>query len=160
MGESEHRAARHYVAESLEVTIPRLTEVVGEVMGRVAGQLGAHGVPGHGGVIRYRGMSPDGTFAVDIGHLVAADDAAGTGLELHEIPAGDYAVVRHDGPYSDISDLSRGLMDSFTAEGARPVRAGEGTGVPYACWYELYLDMPRMGPRGPEGAVEIAVLLE
>ncbi|WP_062311418.1 GyrI-like domain-containing protein [Demequina rhizosphaerae] len=158
MSSLEHLPARAYVAMPMEVTVEQMPRVVGEEFDRVAALLASRGIAPRGGVIRYVSARPDATFSIEVGHLVDAADLEGSPIEPDILPAGEYSVARHDGPYAEIGAVTRALMDSWAQEGVAAASAHTTTGEDYACWYELYLDMPREGPDGPEGAVEICVL--
>lgn len=154
----EPREPRRYVAVALDVTLARLPRVVGGAFDRVAAALGSHGLAPGGAVIRYVAVLKDGTFAIEVGHLVDGavprDDAYVQG----ELPGGEYSIARYDGPYAGMGGVTRALMESWEADGFHPAVEQTTTGEDYGCWYELYLDAPREGAQGPEGAVEVAVL--
>ncbi|WP_062318603.1 GyrI-like domain-containing protein [Demequina maris] len=154
----EHRPARAYVAMPMDVTLEQLPRVVGEEFERVAALLDSRGIAPRGAVIRYIAARPDGTFSIEVGHLVDPADLEGSPIAPDELPAGEYSVAHHDGPYNRIGAVTRELMDSWAPAGIAPASAHTTTGEDYACWYELYLDLPREGEHGPEGPVEVAVL--
>ena len=158
MTPTEHRDALAYVGLPLDVTMDQLTRMIGETFDKVAGMLSANGIAPRGAIIRYTAARPDGTFDVEVGHLVDAAEMEGTPIEPDELPAGAYSVVRHDGPYAELGRVTAELMASWEEAGVSPAMAHPTRGDDYACWYEHYLDMPRQGPAGPEGAVEICVL--
>ena len=160
MTATRHLPARAYVALPLDVSLARLPHVVGEEFDRVAALLAARGIPPRGAVIRYVAARPDGTFSIEVGHLVEPADLEGSPLAPDMLPAGEYSVVTHEGPYAQLGEVTRRLMDSWAGDRVRPAMAHTTTGDDYACWYELYLDMPRQGPHGPEGAVEVCVLTD
>ncbi|MDN4476428.1 GyrI-like domain-containing protein [Demequina sp. SYSU T00192] len=154
----QHLPARAYVAMPMDVSLAQLPRVVREEFDRVAALLASRGIAPRGAVIRYVSARPDGTFSIEVGHLVDAADLEGSPIEPDILPEGEYSVARHEGPYSGIGEVTRALMDSWGPAGVAPASAHTTTGDDYASWYELYLDMPREGPEGPEGAVEICVL--
>ncbi|WP_062389757.1 GyrI-like domain-containing protein [Demequina iriomotensis] len=154
-----HLPARAYVAVPLEVTMEELPHAVGGAFDRVAAMLAAHGAPSRGGVIRYIAFRPAGLLDIEVGHLVDAGDLDGSPIEPDVLPEGEYSTVAHDGPYARIASVTAALMDSWPDAGVTPATAHTSTGDDFACWYELYLDMPRMGPDGPEGKVEVCVLV-
>ncbi|MDN4483232.1 GyrI-like domain-containing protein [Demequina lignilytica] len=160
MSATEHLPARAYVAMPMDVAMHDLPRVVGEEFDRVASLLASRGIAPRGAVIRYVAARTDGTFSIEVGHLVDAEDLEGSPIEPDQLPAGRYSVARHDGPYAGLGRVTRELMDAWPGQGLRPAMAHTATGDDYACWYERYLDMPRQGPEGPEGAVEICVLVE
>ncbi|WP_062465223.1 GyrI-like domain-containing protein [Demequina soli] len=156
----ERLPERAYVGVEMEVSLERLPHVVGEGFDRVAELLAAHGVAPRGAVIRYIAARPDATFDIEVGHLVDPADLGGSPIEPDVLPEGEYSIARHTGPYSRLAEVTRRLMASWDEAGVAPVSARTTTGDDYASWYELYVDMPTQGPEGPEGSVEVCVLVE
>ncbi|WP_062517789.1 GyrI-like domain-containing protein [Demequina gelatinilytica] len=154
-----HLPARPYVGVPMEVTLEELPRLVGEAFDRVATMLAAYGTAPRGAVIRYIAFRPGDVVDIEVGHLVDPAELEGAPIEADVLPAGVYSVVHHEGPYAELGEVTARLMDSWPEAGLVPAMAHTTTGDDYASWYELYLDMPRPGPRGPEGAVEVCVLV-
>ncbi|WP_062523243.1 GyrI-like domain-containing protein [Demequina silvatica] len=160
MNVTEDLPERAYVAMPMEVTLERLPHVVGEEFDRVASLLASRGIAPRGAIIRYVSARSDGHFAIEVGHLVDPADLEGSPIEPDLLPAGTYSIARFTGAYAHLGEVSRGLMDSWAEAGITPATARTTTGQDFACWYEHYMDVPIMGPEGPEGKVEVCVLLE
>ncbi|MFP5359280.1 MAG: GyrI-like domain-containing protein [Actinomycetes bacterium] len=156
---TEPREALRYVAEPLVASIEEMPQVVGDAFARVEAWLGARGTALSPGVLRYTTARADGSFAIEVGHIVEGDVSVDAPFVAGELPAGTYTVARHTGPYMAVGDVTRALMESWGPAGVEPASARTSTGDDYASWYELYTDVPTMGPNGPEGTVEVCVLV-
>ncbi|WP_062379313.1 GyrI-like domain-containing protein [Demequina pelophila] len=155
----EHLGRRTYVGVPLEFTMATLEMVVSEAFESVADAMAEHGLVGGEGVIRYRRMAPEGTFAVEVGYVVRGDVEPPPGLGRWALPAGTYAIAAHEGPYADLSAETGSFLVWADEAGHRPSMEVTGAGSGYACYYEAYLETPREGPKGPEGSAEIRMLL-
>ena len=77
MAATVHLPERAYVAVPLHVTLEELPRVVGGAFDQVAALLARHAVPVRGAVIRYVSALADGTFTIEVGHLVDPADLEG-----------------------------------------------------------------------------------
>ncbi|MET0927467.1 MAG: GyrI-like domain-containing protein [Solirubrobacterales bacterium] len=129
------------------------------------GWLGRNGVvPDGAPMIRYRELDADG-FPTDfeLGAPVATAAEGSGRVAAGELPAGDYAVLVHVGPYThdEVPDLRAArerLTDWAAAEGVELAREESGGAVSFAACVESYLTDASREPDWTRWETELAYL--
>ncbi|WP_430868214.1 GyrI-like domain-containing protein [Demequina aurantiaca] len=154
---AEHREPLTYVALPVTVTITDMGERVAAAYRQIELYLASRGInPSGPGVVRYRGTDQRGAFAVEVGWVIPENTWIDLPYVAELLPAGRYAVAAYTGPYSALDDVSAEVMMwADLTDLALDVAAGGGEWVSRV---ELYLDDPRVGVDGLEGAVEVCIL--
>ena len=129
------------------------------------GWLGEQGIaPAGAPMIRYRALDADGfPTDFDIGAPVARAVEGNGRIGPGELPAGDYAVLVHVGPYrhEDVPDLRAArerLVAWAEAEGLELAREESGGAVTFAACVESYLTDASREPDWTKWETELAFL--
>ena len=115
-------------------------------------------------MIRYRELDADG-FPTDfeLGAPVATAAEGSGRVAAGELPAGDYAVLVHVGPYThdevpDLRAARQRLTDWAAAEGVELAREESGGAVSFAACVESYLTDATREPDWTRWETELAYL--
>lgn len=157
----ERRAATTYCAVPIEVTMASIGERVPEAIDDLERYMASRGIEAVGpSLIRYRSVSDEHPFTIEVGWVTREDVWIDAPFVADALPQGDYAVSVHHGPYADLSAATARLLEWGAGAGLDFAAGRVGTGADaWECWYEFYVSDPVVGPHGPEGAVEICLLL-
>jgi hypothetical protein len=108
-------------------------------------------------IIRYRQVAEGGPLAVEIGWLMEDLAEIDPPFVVSTLPAGDYVVGWHNGPYARIAETTRGVIAWGDGEGVAWDIESNAAGDRWGSWFELYLTEPAFGPEGPTGSVEVCL---
>lgn len=157
------REAVTYVALPVSTSMSSLSEDVAAGFRRLDQavlRLGLDVLPAT--LIRYRTVALDGPVAVDLGVVLDPrypPPSVVEPLRVDALVAGHYAVADQRGPYAWIGGLTRELMTWADVRGMDCAMTPTEAGDAWECWYELYPEPPVEGAKGPEGPVEVCLLL-
>lgn len=161
----EHRDAVIYVGLAVDVTMDTIPERVGPAFDALFEYLDARGIDIVGpSVMRYGRIMTSAPFTMQIGFHVADMPWIDHPYSADRVPSGRYVVGRHDGPYSEVAALTERTMRWGDEHGVtyafEPGRDGApGDGDTWDAWYEWYAAPPVYTDTGPEGPVEVCLLL-
>lgn len=156
------RPAVDYIALPVLTTMAELPARVGAAIEELEAYLEQRGAePIGAGVFRYRSVSADEPFTVEVGQAVANVPRVRDGYLVGQLDAGMYAVAKQHGPYAWIGGLTEELMQWGDAQGLEfaLTLGDESRPDVWDCWYEDYADDTAEGPLGLEGTVEVCLLL-
>ncbi|MFN3866304.1 MAG: hypothetical protein ACK4MD_06275 [Demequina sp.] len=158
----ERRKAVDYIALPVHTVMGELPARVGPAFAELDAYLEQRGAEVTGaGVIRYRSVSLDSPFTVEVAHAVMNVPRVRDRYAVGRFEAGLYAVAEQRGPYAWIGGLTRELMEWGDSRGLDyAITPGGGAGPDrWDCWYENSPEPPVEGPLGLEGRVEVCLLL-
>jgi effector-binding domain-containing protein len=155
----EQRAGLPYIAFPMTLSVEHLSRRIPEGYRELDLYLGERGLEDRGpSIIRYRRGSEAGLMDIEVGWVMDGVGAVPAPLVVDVLPAGDYVVGWHNGPYSGLVRTMREVYAWGEANGLAFDMEPDVDGDRWASWYELYLAEPMFGPEGPTGAVEVCLL--
>ena len=99
----QERAAQHYAAIPVPVTMDGLSAAVDSAFSELFGWLAGQGIaPAGPPLIRYLVIDMAGEMQIEMGVPVAAPITASGRIQPGTLPGGRYAVLRHTGPYDGL----------------------------------------------------------
>ncbi|MDN4480301.1 GyrI-like domain-containing protein [Demequina muriae] len=158
----EWRKAVDYIALPVHTTMAELPARVGPAIDELEAYLDQRGAePIGAGLFRYRSVSAEAPFTVEVGQAVANVPRVRDRYVVGRLDEGRYAVATQRGPYAWIGGLTQELMEWGDVQGLDfAVTPGEGTRPDeWACWYEDYANDTVEGPVGLEGTVDVCLRL-
>jgi effector-binding domain-containing protein len=161
--ELQERAAQPYAGIRTSVTMDGLSAAVDGAFGELFGWLGGRAIEMAGPpFIRYHVIDMQGELEIEFG--VPADvpvDAAGDDggrIRPGILPAGQYAVLRHVGPYDGLIAGNAALLDWARERAVALDSWDTGRGTAWRSRVEHYLTNPATEPDPAKWQVDIAYL--
>lgn len=158
----ERREAVDYIALPVHTTMADLPARVSVAFNELDAYLEQRGAETTGaGLIRYRAVSFDAPFTVEVAQAVTWQPRVRDRYLVDTLPAGTYAVAEQRGPYIWIGGLTQELMTWGETAGLDFALEHGADGRPdvWESWYERYVDDPVEGRLGLEGTVQVCLLL-
>ena len=163
----EQRAEQHYAGIWTAVPMDGLPGAIDEALPQLFGWLAANGIaPGGPPFIRYLVIDMMASLRVEIGVPVAESvrpeiigpAASNGGVRPGLLPAGQYLVVRHIGPYDGLIASNSALQDWAAARGVKFDTWDTPDGSAWRCRAEHYLTDPSAEPDPAKWETDIAYL--
>jgi effector-binding domain-containing protein len=153
------RAAQHYAAIPMTVTMDRISAAVDQAFPELFGWLAGHGIAAGGPpFIRYlvidMAAELEIELAVPVGAPVAGNDRVRPGV----LPEGRYAVLRHTGPYDGLSASNTALDQWARGHGVKFDTWNTASGTAWRSRAEHYLTDPSKEPDPARWEVDVAYL--
>ena len=124
------------------------------------GWLGASGVaPAGPPFIRYHLIDMAAELQVEFGAPVAAPIDGDGRVQPGIVPAGDYLVLRHTGPYDQLIGANAALQEYARQHGIRFAVSDAPAGQAWAGRFEHYLTDPAAEPDAARWQTDVAYLL-
>ncbi len=158
----ENRKAVDYIALPVYTSMADLPARVSVAFSELDAYLVQMGIESTGGsLIRYRSVSFDAPFTVEVAYPVASQPRVRDRYVADRLESGTYAVAEQRAPYSTIGELTGELLEWGKKGGLDfAVEQGASAGAEsWQCWYENYVDDPVEGRLGLEGTVQVCILL-
>jgi hypothetical protein len=148
-----------YCALPVTVTMESIPARVAGALDDVERYLSSRGIEITGpSLIRYRFVSEVVPFSIEVGWLIDAEIWIDAPFMADVLPEGAYAMLTHEGPYSQLGVDTGTLLAWGEREGVNFDVKRADAGDVWTCWYEVYVDDPVDGPEGLGGPVEICLL--
>lgn len=158
--EIQTRAAQHYVAIPVSVSMNSLAAAIDESFPPLFGWLVGQGlVPGGPPFVRYLIIDMAGELRVDLGVPVAAPIAASGRVQPGTLPAGRYVVLRHTGPYDRLVASNAALQRWARERGIEFDTKETADGSVWRGRAEHYLTDPRQEPDPAKWETDVAYLI-
>jgi effector-binding domain-containing protein len=105
------RAAEPYIAIPATVTLQTIGETIGSLMGEVFGWLDQRGLkPAGAPFVKYNVIDMEREMEIEVGAPLAAAAAGDGRVRSGLLPAGQYAIVEHIGPYKELEGATARLL--------------------------------------------------
>ncbi len=155
----QERAAQHYAAIPMTVTMDGLSSAVDSAFPELFGWLASQGITPGPPLIRYLVIDMAGELQIEMAVPVAAPITASGRIQPGTLPGGRYAVLRHTGPY-----------DGLVASNAALQRWAQEGGIEFDTWdtsrgpawrsrAEHYLTDPSQEPDPAKLETDVAYLI-
>jgi len=156
----EERPELGYCAFPMTAPIAELSERIPVGYRRLDSFLAGRGIEDRGpSIIRYRRGWEAGTMDIEVGWTMDVPPMLPAPFIRDVLPGGTYAVAWHNGPYALLGDVTQDVLAWADKHKVECDVSHEPEGERWGCWYELYLTEPTFGPQGPQGTVEICLLV-
>jgi effector-binding domain-containing protein len=158
--EIQARAAQHYVAIPVTVTMDSLAAAVDEGFPQLFGWLAGQGLALAGPpFIRYLVIDMAGELRIELAAPLAAPVAASGRVQPGTLPAGRYVVLRHTGPYDGLVASNAALQRWARERGIEFDIENTADGSAWRGRAEHYLTDPRQEPDPAKWETDVAYLI-
>ena len=156
----QERAAQHYAAIPMTVTMDSLSAAVDEAFPQLFGWLGGQGVaPAGAPFIRYLVIDMAAELRIELAVPVTAPVTASGRIQPGTLPAGRYAVLRHTGPYDGLIASNAALQQWAREEGIEFDASDTAEGTAWRGRAEHYLTDPSQEPDAAKWETDVAYLI-
>jgi len=156
----ETRAQQPYAGIRVAVTMAGFPAAADSTFPALFGWLGASGVaPAGPPFIRYHLIDMAAELQVEFGAPVAAPIDGDGRVQPGIVPAGDYLVLRHTGPYDQLMGANAALQEYAGRRGIRFAVSDAPAGQAWAGRFEHYLTDPAAEPDAARWQTDVAYLI-
>ena len=153
----DERAEQPYMGIRTVTPWQQLPTLIPRFIGEVFGFLGQQGIEPRGApFIRYHVIDMDGELDIEVGVPIARSASGNGRVEAGSLPAGRYASLIHTGPYDQLVQANRALLDWIASTGATIDQRPTPRGDAFGSRYESYLSEPDEKPERTEVAIRLA----
>jgi effector-binding domain-containing protein len=154
------RAAQHYAAIPVTVTMDGLSSAIDSGYSELFGWLASQGVPPAGPpLIRYLVIDMAGELQIELAVPVATPITASGRIQPGTLPGGRYAVLRHTGPYDGLAASNAALLRWAQEHGIEFDTWETAQGPAWRCRTEHYLTDPSQEPDPAKLETDVAILI-
>jgi len=156
----ETRAEQPYAGIRVAVTMAGFPAAADATFPALFAWLGGHGVvPAGAPFIRYHVIDMAAELQVEFGAPVTAPVEGDGQVTPGVVPAGDYLVLRHTGPYDQLTGANAALQSYAGEHGIRFAVSDAPAGQAWAGRFEHYLTDPAAEPDAARWQTDVAYLL-
>jgi effector-binding domain-containing protein len=156
----QERAAQHYAAIPVTVTMDGLPGAIDSAFSELFGWLASQGIPPAGApFIRYVVIDMAGELQVEMAVPVAGPITGSGRIQPGTLPAGRYAVLRHTGPYDGLVASNAALQRWAQEQGIELDTWDTAQGSAWRGRAEHYLTDPSQEPDPAKLETDIAYLI-
>ena len=153
----DERAEQPYMGIRTVTPWQQLPTLIPRFIGEVFGFLGQQGIEPRGApFIRYHVIDMDGELDIEVGVPIARSAAGDRRVQAGSLPAGRYTSLIHTGPYDQLVQANRALLDWIASTGATIDQRPTPRGDAFGSRYESYLSEPDEKPERTEVAIRLA----
>lgn len=154
------RAAQHYAAIPMTVTMDSLSGAVDEGFPELFGELAGQGIaPAGPPFIRYLVIDMAVALRIELGVPAAAPVTASGRIRPGTLPEGRYAVLRHTGPYDGLAASNAALLRWADEHAITFDTSDTAEGLAWRGRAEHYLTDPSQEPDPGRWETDVAYLI-
>jgi effector-binding domain-containing protein len=156
----ETRAAQPYAGIRVAVTMAGFPAAADSTFPALFAWLAAQGVaPAGAPFIRYYVIDMAAELQIEFGVPVAAPIGGEGRVQPGIVPAGDYLVLRHTGPYDQLIGANAALQDYASQHGIQFAAQDTPAGQAWEGRFEYYLTDPAAEPDAARWQTDVAYLI-
>jgi len=155
----EQRPAQHYVAIAAHAPMADLPQVLPQLFNDIFAWVGQHQAPQAGPpFIRYMVIDMERELEFEVGIPVARPIDGDARVQPGVVPAGQYVTAVHTGPYDQLMEATRSLLEWADQHGIVWQTTRRGDAEVWVARLEYYPTDPEQEPDANKWETELAFL--